>query len=420
VRSPAATTEQRPPSLPGAGCLDGLRVIELSSFVATPLCGMVLSQLGAEVIRVEHKSGSPDRDRLPRSPEGRSLYWAGLNKGKRGIAVDLDSAEGRELVARLIVSDTEDTTGGIVVSNSDRYAELGYAALARRRPDVIHVLLNGMRDGSPTVDYVVQATTGFPFVQGPEDSARPSNSVVPAWDIASGLYLAIGILAAERQRRLTGEGTSITVSLEDVALATAGSLGYLAEAQLTGVRRASSGNEVYGTFGRDFVSADGVRFMLVVVTHSQWRKLVAKTGLTEAMAAIETALGANFGDEGDRYRCRRAISALLENVFTAMSWEEIRSLLSSARILVGAYRSWDDMAADDASPLRANPLFSMLHQRGVETPYLAAGLPMVVGGRQVPAMDAPAVGQHTDEVLSSVLGLAADQVAALRADGVLR
>lgn len=136
--------------------LRGLRVVELSSYVATPLCGMTLAQLGADVIRVEPVGGAVDRTRWPLAASGTSLYWSGLNKGKRAIEVDLSREEGRRLVADLVVR------AGIVVSNADRFRELSYAALRARRPDVIHVLLTGRRDGEAAVDYTVQAATGFP------------------------------------------------------------------------------------------------------------------------------------------------------------------------------------------------------------------------------------------------------------------
>ncbi|MEP9385080.1 CoA transferase [Nocardioides cheoyonin] len=400
------------------GPLAGLRIVELSSYVATPLSGMVLGQLGAEVIRVEQLGGAPDRTRLPRAASGTSLYWSGLNKGKRAVAVDLTRPEGRALVAELIVAGD-----GIVVSNSERWPDLAYAGLRERREDVIHVLLTGRRDGGTAVDYTVQAETGFPYVTGPADgpgdrARRPVNHVLPAWDVAAGLYLATGLLAAERERRLTGKGQQVRLALEDVALATAGALGYLAEAQLGGVGRGASGNDVYGTYGRDFVSADGVRFMLVVLTGSHWRRLLEATGLVDAMHAVEKALDADLEDEAERYRCRGVISGLLEGVFSRTPWAELEPLLRGTRALVSAYRTFDDLAADDAAALRGSPLFAELDQPGVG-PHLAPGSPLVMDGRQAPAGPAPRVGEHTDEVLAESLGLDADRLAALHADGIL-
>lgn len=139
------------------GILAGLRVVEISSYVATPLCGMTLAQLGADVVRVEPLGGAPDRTRWPLADSGTSLYWSGLNKGKRAIAVDLESAAARAGIADLI------TEGGpcVVVTNTARYAEFGYEKLSARRPDVVRALLEGRAGGGAAVDYTVQAATGF-------------------------------------------------------------------------------------------------------------------------------------------------------------------------------------------------------------------------------------------------------------------
>ncbi|MGI5289773.1 CoA transferase [Nonomuraea polychroma] len=389
--------------------LRGLRVVELSSYVATPLCGMTLAQLGADVIRVEPVGGTVDRTRWPLAESGTSLYWSGLNKGKRAIEVDLAREEGRRLVADLAVR------AGIVVSNADRFSELTYEALRARRPDMIHVLLTGRRDGGAAVDYTVQAATGFPLLTGPPDIAQPVNSVVPAWDLAAGLYLAAGLLAAERHRLLTGEGQQIRLALEDVALATAGSLGYLAEAQLGGTPRQRDGNQVYGTFGRDFATADGGRLMVVALTPRHWRDLLAATGLTDVVAALAAALGADFTEESQRHRHRKVLGELLAGWFEAHTLAEAEAALRDTRVLWSAYRSFADLAR----LLPQNPLMARLHQPGVGE-HWAPGSPLVMDGEQAPAAAAPLVGQHTDEVLRDELDLSAPELAKLREDGIIR
>ncbi|MGP3917887.1 CoA transferase [Nonomuraea sp. 10N515B] len=389
--------------------LRGLRVVELSSYVATPLCGMTLAQLGADVIRVEPVGGAVDRTRWPLAASGTSLYWSGLNKGKRAIEVDLSREEGRRLVADLVVR------AGIVVSNADRFRELSYEALRARRPDVIHVLLTGRRDGGAAVDYTVQAGTGFPLLTGPPDTAQPVNSVVPAWDLAAGLYLAAGLLAAERHRLLTGEGQQVRLALEDVALATAGNLGYLAEAQLSTSPRERDGNHVYGTFGRDFATADGGRLMIVALTPRHWRDLLAATGLTDVVAALAAALGADFTEESQRHRHRKVLGELLAGWFEAHTLAEAEAALRDTRVLWSAYRS----LAELAGLLPENPLMALLHQPGVGD-HWAPGGPVMMDGRQPPPAAAPLVGQHTEEVLRGELGLSAQDLAKLREDGIIR
>ena len=212
--------------------LAGLRVIEVSSFVAAPLGGMTLAQLGAEVIRIDPLGGAPDTTRWPLAPNGGSLYWAGLNKGKRSVTLDLRSPGGQRAVADLVASSGPD--GGIVLTNAG-YPWLSYDALRDARPDLIHLHITGRHDGSPAVDYTVNAGVGFPLVTGRPRHAGPVNHVLPAWDVACGLYAAVGILAAERHRRRTGAGRAITLALADVALAVTGHLGFLAEGRLSAV-----------------------------------------------------------------------------------------------------------------------------------------------------------------------------------------
>lgn len=397
--------------------LRGMRIIEISSYVATPLSGMTLAQLGADVIRIEPVDGAADRTRWPLADSGTSLYWSGLNKGKRAVEVDLSCARGRRLVGDLIVSGGR--RGGIVISNSERYPDLTFERLRARRPDVIHVLLTGRRDGGTAVDYTVQAATGFPLLTGPEDTTQPVNHLMPAWDVAAGLYLAIGLLAAERHRLLTGEGQQVRVALEDVALATAGNLGYLAEAQLGGTPRERSGNYVYGTFGRDFTTADGERLMIVALTVRHWRDLLAATGLTDVVSAVASALGVDFAEEAERYRHRKLLGDLLAGWFETHTYAEAEAALRATRVLWSTYRSFTDLAADDARLLREIPLMAEVRQPGVGR-HWAPGSPVVMDGEQSPPAAAPLVGQHTDEVLRAELGLSAADLAKLRETGVIR
>ena len=409
----------RKPNAHGStGPLSGMRVVEVSSFVAAPLCGLTLAQLGAEVIRVEPIGGGPDRTRWPLAADGTSLYWNGLNPGKLAVEVDLTDPRGRQLVADLIVSGGP--AGGIVVSNSDRWDELTYPALSHRRSDVIHVQLTGRHDGSTAVDYTVQAGTGFPMITGPCAHRGPVNHVLPAWDLATGLYLTTGLLAAELRRRTTGRGAEVRVALEDVALAAAGHLGHLAQAQLQPhEERRADGNFVYGTFGTDFASADGQRFMLVALTPRQWADLVRVTGLGATVDTLGRALEADFADEGDRYRHREALAALVAEWFARHDADRVRQVLAPTRLLWSPYRSFSDLAADDARLLREHPLFGTVDQPGIGS-LLAPGSPITVDHRRGGPAPAPTVGQHTRQVLADELGLSPGKLDELTGQGIVR
>lgn len=381
------------PGLP----LSGLTVVEVSSFVAAPLCGMTLSQLGAQVIRVDPIGGASDVQRWPLAADGTSIYWTGLNKGKRSATIDLRSPEGQELVVRLIVEGD-----GIVVTNAAGLSWLTHDLLTAKRPDVIHVQLLGRGDGSTGVDYTVNAGIGFPLVTGPADHAGPINHVLPAWDVCCGLYAALAVVTAIRRREKSGVGARISLALEDVALATAGNLGLLTEPQVTGTQRQRLGNAIYGQYGQDFTSRDGVRFMVVALTGRHFRDLVDVTGTRAAVSALAEALSADFGREGDRYRYRQVLSGLFATWFTDHTADEITAALSTTTVLVERYRTFAEVAA--GPKVTANPLFYRLNQPGIGD-YFAAGLPATINGNYPAPSPAPALGQDTADVLGRYLGL---------------
>ena len=140
------------------GILSGLSIVEGSAFVAVPLGGMTLAQLGADVIRFDPIGGGLDAGRWPLDAHGESLFWQGLNKGKRSIAVDLKSPEGREIVTALIARPGADA--GLFLTNLPDGGWLSHNRLAARRPDLISVTLTGNRDGSSAIDYTVNPATG--------------------------------------------------------------------------------------------------------------------------------------------------------------------------------------------------------------------------------------------------------------------
>lgn len=403
------------PALPATGKpLSGLRVVEVATFVAGPLGGMTLAQLGADVIRIDPPDGSVDYTRWPVAASGMSLYWTGLNKAKRSLCADFRSAEGRELVTRLIAG--SGPGGGIVLTNADR-PWLSYEALSKVRSDLIHVRIEGHYDGSQAVDYTVNASTGFPLVTGPEGHAGPVNHVLPAWDIACGLYAAIGILGADRHRRVTGQGQQLSVALGDVALATAGNLGFLGEAQVTRVTRPRIGNHLYGSFARDFGTRDGRRVMVVALTGRHWNDLLKATGLHAPVSALEEALGADFSAEQDRYTYREALAGLLQRWFADHDLSEIREALSPASVLWSVYRSFRDVVESD--DLRANPMMGVIDQPGVGQ-YLAPASPIKAGAADDrEPVRAPVLGEHTAQILRADLGLSEYQINDLHERGVV-
>jgi 2-methylfumaryl-CoA isomerase len=392
--------------------LDGLTVLEVSSFIAAPLGGLTLAQLGADVIRVDPVGGGADLGRWPLAPSGVSLCWTGLNKGKQSVTLNFRDRRGRDLLGELLAA--SGPGGGIVLTNAGQ-DWLGYPALAEIRPDLIHLQIQGHRDGRRAVDYTVNAATGFPLITGPEGLDGPVNHVLPAWDVACGLYAAVGLLAAERRRARTGAGSAITLALADVALAVAGHLGFLAEVQVTGTDRPRLGNHLYGGLARDFATADGERVMVVVLTRRHFADLGAATGLDGAFAELERLLGADFGEEGDRYRHRQVITALLEPWFAGRGLAEVERDLAGTSVLWSRYRRFTDLVTDGT--LAASPLLAEIDQPGVG-PLLAPGSPLATDGTTGPR-PAPALGADTATVLTGLLGLSAADIGALTDRGII-
>jgi 2-methylfumaryl-CoA isomerase len=381
------------------GILHGIRVIEGSAFVAAPTAGMTLAQLGADVIRFDDPRGGLDHKRWPLTSDGDSLFWSGLNKGKRSFTVDLRSDEGRETLTRLITAPGEGN--GIFLTNFPARGWMSYEALSARRPDLIMVVMTGNHDGSSEVDYTVNPSAGFPEAMGPRDSAVPTNSLMPAWDTAMGGLAVVGLLAALRHRDRTGEGQLVRIALSDVAFATVGNLGRIAEVQLEGRDQPRDGNYLYGAFGGDFPTSDGRRVMVVALTSRQWKALKEATGTEELFATVEQATGHDFRGEAGRYEGRDLIRELLTPWFAARSLDEIRTAFAGTGVSWGPYQTFKQLVAEDARCSTANPMFSEVeHPVGT---YLTPASPLEFSlhGR-MPAVRSPALGEHTAEILAEL------------------
>ncbi len=393
------------------GILSGLRVVEGSAFVAAPLGGMTLAQLGADVIRFDQIGGGLDYHRWPLADDGQSLFWAGLNKGKRSIQIDLRSPRGRELATALITAPGE--TNGLFLTNFPARDWLDYEGLAKHRRDLIMVALTGNPDGTSEVDYTVNPATGFPWATGPRNLSEPLNSVLPAWDIALGSLATVGLLAAERHRRMSGQGQLVRLSLSDVAFAMVGNLGRIAEASLGGRDQHKDGNYLYGAFGHDFETRDGRRVMVVALTARQWTALVDVTGIGEACHSVERATGHDLSTESGRFAARDLIAALLRPWFASRNLSDIRETFSGTNVSWGPYQTFRQLVTEDPRCSPANPLFAEVEHPGVGT-YLMPGSPLDFASiPRVPVRRAPVLGEHTDEVLGDILHLGGSEIARL-------
>lgn len=394
--------------------LTDISVVEVSSFVASPTAGLYLAQMGAEVIRVDQIGGGQDFRRWPVTDNDDSLSWENLNRAKHSVALDLTGVEGRELLTQLIVQT------GILITNLPANGFLSHDRLAALRPDLITVRIMGWPDGAVALDYTANAAVGYPSLTGPMDDDAPVNHVLPAWDLLTGAYAAFALLAALRRRDQSGEGAEIRLPLTDIAIGSAANLGRLAEVLYTGRDRERLGNGVFGTIGRDFVTRDGVRIMIVAINERQWNGLIRALDLTADIVAIEAATGASFAnDDGARFTHRAAIFACIERVLAARDHAEVAALLDGQNVVHGTYQTMVD-AATDPRLVTENPLFATCDSNPSGFAYPAAGsLATIPQIERQPPRPAPRMGADSATVLAERLSLDPATITDLVARGIV-
>ncbi len=393
--------------------LESFRLVEGSAFVAAPSGGMTLAQLGADVIRFDQIGGGLDSRRWPLTAEGRSIYWAGLNKGKRSIAVDLRSPEAREVLTDLIAG------AGSFLTNFPARGWLEYDVLSKARPDLVMLAITGNRDGTTALDYTVNCAIGYPMATGPATTSDVINHVLPAWDLICGQTASLGLVAADRHRLIHGVGSSMSLALSDVALSAVSALGHVAEAQINGTERPRLGNDLYGAYGADFVTVDGIRIYVVGISPKQWSSLLGTTGSIAAVTEIEHRMGLDFSDEGDRFRARSEISDAIRPWIESRPIDAVAEVFDSAGVCWGRYQSFLEMVDNDPRCSTDSGLFRSVAQPGIGT-YLTPGSPLAFGGEiPVEPLPAPQLGEHTDEILASELGLTPQEIGRLHDSGTV-
>ncbi|MBA4809489.1 MAG: 2-methylfumaryl-CoA isomerase [Acidimicrobiaceae bacterium] len=402
-----------------SGPLSGMRVIEGSAFVAAPSGGMALAQLGAEVIRFDPIGGGLDYKRWPLTEDGFSLYWAGLNKGKKSIQVDLRSGEGQEILQALITAPGEDA--GYFLTNFPAKGWLSFDNLCQRREDLIMLNVLGNHDGTTALDYTVNAAMGYPAVTGPEGFDGVINHVLPAWDIVCGQTAAMGLLAAGRHRERTGEGQFIQLALSDVALSAVAALGHIAEAQMLESERERIGNDLYGALGRDYGTSDSNRVIAVAITRKQWKALCSACEMTEAMEQLAAEEGLDLEEnEGDRFKVRDRIHPHIEQWCQTRTLEEVRQVWDDLGVCWGPYQTFKELVNQDKRVSETNPMFSTINQPGIGS-YLSPKSPLNFQSiLQSEPLVAPLLGEHTEEILGGTLNLSENEIGKLYDNKIIK
>ena len=397
--------------------LNGMRIFESSAFVALPLAGMQLAQMGAEVIRFDNLGGGLDHFRRPLAPNGESLFWHGLNKGKKSFAVNLKSEKGRELVSDLITSDGDDS--GLFITNLRVPGWTDYESLKRKRADLVMVTLKGDRHGGPEVDYTVNPSLGIPNITGAEGSTEPVANALPAWDCVAGNMVVSSLLAAERARLRTGKGQDVEFALKDSAAGIIGHLGMIGEATIYDQQRGKSGNSVYGAYGQDFECACGGRVVVIGLTLRQWRGLLNATDKALEIKSLEQKLNLSLDDEGRRWEHRHEINDIFRSWFAKRKITDFEKSFNDFGLTWSRFRTTKEAIIEDKDTFTDNPMFETLDFEGIGQ-YMVPRSPLEFSNYDpLPAQKPPKLGQHTEEILGDIMKLGSGEIGALFDSGTV-
>jgi crotonobetainyl-CoA:carnitine CoA-transferase CaiB-like acyl-CoA transferase len=383
----------------GARLLDGVRVVEFSHMVMGPSCGLVLADLGADVIKVEPAGEGDNTRRLAGSGAG---FFASFNRNKRSLAVDLKSEKGIALVKRLI------TTADVLTENFRPGAldklGLGHEALAALHPGLIHCSMKGFLTGPyenrAALDEVVQMMGGLAYMTGPP--GRPLRAGASVNDIMGGMFAVIGILAALNERQRSGRGRSIKAGLFENCMYLMGP--HMMQFAVTGKPAAPMPNRLASWAVYDiFDVADGQVF-IGVVTDTQWASFCDAFSLPDLKS--DPALGSNR----DRVLAREQFMPRLRALFAAQSRAHVLSECERIGLPFAPINKPEDMFGD---PHLNHPgaMVEMVLPGGGKA--RGPALPLEVDGER-PGLqrDIPLAGQHSAEICRE-LGLSEADVAAL-------
>jgi crotonobetainyl-CoA:carnitine CoA-transferase CaiB-like acyl-CoA transferase len=379
--------------------LEGVRVVEFAHMVMGPSCGLVLADLGAEVIKVEPPAGDNTR-RLEAAGAG---FFPVFNRNKKSLAIDLQQAEGRELVLKLL-NKVDVLTENFRPGALDK---LGFSwdALSKANPRLIYCSLKGFLEGPynhrPALDEVTQMMGGLAYMTGlPDRPLRAGSSVI---DIMGGTYGAVGILAALRERETTGRGKKVTSALfESTAYLVAQ---HMAQFELTGeaplpmsVKRPAWG--VYDICE----TGDGGKLFIGVVTDTQWEVFCREFG--EPELAADPRLKTN----GMRVKERAWLLPKVNEITRKHTLADLSAKLEAIGLPFAPIAKPWDLLQDPHLNASGGLLETKINSKTIRVPALPLALD---GKRLTKRTDPPRVGEHGRELLAE-LGCSPQDIEALR------
>jgi crotonobetainyl-CoA:carnitine CoA-transferase CaiB-like acyl-CoA transferase len=385
--------------------LAGIRVVDFSRVLAGPYATMMLADLGADVVKVEHpKGGDETRSWGPPFAGGESAYFLSINRTKRSVALDLKDPEGRDLALDLCAR------ADVVIENfrsgGAKRLALDYESVRARRPDVVYCTISGFGPREPRArpgyDFTVQAESGLMSITG-EPGGEPTKVGVAVVDVLTGLNAAVGILAALHRRSQTGRGEWVEVSLLDSAFAAL--VNVATGALVTGEEARRHGNAHPSIVPyQPFRTRDG-GLAVAAANDGLYRKLCA------ALKRPDLADDERFATNDARVCNRDALVGELESVFLERTTDDWLRILLDAGVPAGEIRGV--RAALDA----AGATTDVEHPTAGTLPFVNSPFAFADASVQPPAPP-PLLGQHTAEVLGE-LGIDDERLAQLQRRGVI-
>lgn len=394
-----------------SGPLSDIRVLDLTRVLAGPAAALALADLGAEVIKVEPPGGGDETRSFPPFRDGESHYYLAINRGKKSIVVDLKTERGVELIKELVASCDvliENYRPGVMGRLG-----LGYDELSAINPKLIYCSISGfgqygpLRD-RPSFDIVLQALSGAMSVNGAA-GGEPTKLGIPLGDLVGGINGPIGILAALHERHATGKGRHIDVSLLDGMI---GMLGYLAQLSFfTGEDPVPQGSQhpnlvPYGSFA----ASDGA-IIIACLTNSFWGRICRALGLEDYEH------DPRYNSLEQRRERRDEVNAMIEGVTAGMTVKELEAILNEHQVPNAPILGVGEALAQPQVVAR-NMVINTPHSHLGEVPIVNRSIQFSDAAQAAPTPP-PTLGEHTDAVLSSALGLSAAEIAELKSSGVI-
>ena len=409
---PASSTPLAPAVSKRRGPLDGVRVLDLSRVLAGPFCSLILADLGAEVIKVEEIGGGDQTRTIPPFVNGESHYFLAINRNKSSVALDARTEAGRDILLKLAMQCDvvlENFRPGVM----DRLG-LSYEKLRALKPEIIVCSISGfgakgaMRD-KPSFDLVTQALSGVMSINGYPDGT-PTKLGLPLGDIGGGLWAALGIMAALNERHATGEGSHVDLSLLEGLM---GLLGYLAEIYLvTGENPGRMGNSHHNIVPYGLMPVKDGHIVLALHVGAFWRNFCHAIGREDLIA------DARFRTVKDRHANRVELERQITDIMLTKTVAEWQRILDAADVPHGPVNSIGQALNQP-----------IVRERGFvkELRHPTAGTVKVIGNplrfegkyedsRLEPP---PLLGEHTREVLGSLIGLSDTEIERLIAEKVI-